>query len=69
MLAAGADVAGISEPLRRIGQGWLAFDRCLATPAIMYLGLRCHGLAWTQAAGDEDRQGPGAEAKDSSKGY
>lgn len=35
MLAAGADVAGISEPVRRINQGWLGFDRCLATPSIM----------------------------------
>lgn len=35
MLKAGADVAGITEPLRRIGQGWLGFDRCLATPGIM----------------------------------
>ncbi|CAL1155401.1 unnamed protein product [Cladocopium goreaui] len=35
MLEAGADVAGITEPLRRIGQGWMGFDRCLATPSIM----------------------------------
>lgn len=35
MLAAGADFAGITEPLRRINQGWLGFDRCLATPSIM----------------------------------
>ncbi|CAE8600808.1 unnamed protein product, partial [Polarella glacialis] len=35
MLAAGADFAGISEPVRRINQGWLGFDRCLATPSIM----------------------------------
>lgn len=35
MLKAGADVAGITEPLRRINQGWLGFDRCLATPSIM----------------------------------
>ncbi|CAJ1443014.1 unnamed protein product, partial [Effrenium voratum] len=35
MLAAGADFAGITEPLRRIGQGWMGFDRCLATPSIM----------------------------------
>lgn len=35
MLRAGADVAGITEPLRRIGLGWLGFDRCLATPQIM----------------------------------
>lgn len=35
MLAAGADIAGITEPLRRINQGWLGFDRCLATAAIM----------------------------------
>lgn len=35
MLAAGADVAGITEPMRRINQGWLGFDRCIATPAIM----------------------------------
>eukprot|EP00405_Crypthecodinium_cohnii_P036005 CAMPEP_0206547970 /NCGR_PEP_ID=MMETSP0325_2-20121206/13609_1 /ASSEMBLY_ACC=CAM_ASM_000347 /TAXON_ID=2866 /ORGANISM="Crypthecodinium cohnii, Strain Seligo" /LENGTH=343 /DNA_ID=CAMNT_0054047369 /DNA_START=8 /DNA_END=1036 /DNA_ORIENTATION=- len=35
MLAAGADYAGITEPLRRIGTGWLGFDRCLATPNIM----------------------------------
>mmetsp|Transcript_12624 Transcript_12624/g.44700 ORF Transcript_12624/g.44700 Transcript_12624/m.44700 type:complete len:340 (-) Transcript_12624:55-1074(-) len=35
MLKAGADVAGITDPLRRIAQGWLGFDRCLATPLIM----------------------------------
>lgn len=35
LLEAGADFAGISDPLRRINQGWLGFDRCLATPAIM----------------------------------
>lgn len=35
MVKAGADFAGISEPLRRINQGWLGFDRCLATPSIM----------------------------------
>ncbi|CAE7788438.1 DRC4 [Symbiodinium sp. CCMP2592] len=35
MLAAGADFAGITEPIRRINQGWLGFDRCLATPSIM----------------------------------
>merc|ERR1712203_945640 len=35
MLAAGADVAGITDVVRRINQGWLEFDRCLATPAIM----------------------------------
>merc|ERR1711879_518384 len=35
MLKAGADNAGITEPVRRIGQGWLGFDRCLATPGIM----------------------------------
>lgn len=35
MRKAGADVAGISEPIRRINQGWLEFDRCLATPKIM----------------------------------
>jgi len=35
MLEAGADVAGITEPLRRINQGWMGFDRCLATPSIM----------------------------------
>lgn len=35
MLAAGADIAGITDPIRRINTGWLGFDRCLATPAIM----------------------------------
>lgn len=35
MIQCGADFAGISDPLRRIGQGWLGFDRCLATPQIM----------------------------------
>jgi len=35
MLAAGADFAGITDPVRRINQGWLGFDRCLATPSIM----------------------------------
>lgn len=35
MLKAGADFAGITDPLRRINQGWLGFDRCFATPAIM----------------------------------
>lgn len=35
MLAAGADVAGITDVIRRINQGWFGFDRCLATPAIM----------------------------------
>lgn len=35
MLAAGADIAGITEVLRRINTGWLGFDRCLATPSIM----------------------------------
>lgn len=35
MLKAGADVAGITEPIRRINQGWLGFDRCLASPKIM----------------------------------
>jgi len=35
MIAAGADFAGITEPVRRINQGWLGFDRCLASPAIM----------------------------------
>ncbi|CAK9095597.1 unnamed protein product [Durusdinium trenchii] len=35
MMEAGADVAGITEPLRRINQGWMGFDRCLATPSIM----------------------------------
>mmetsp|Transcript_107521 Transcript_107521/g.302641 ORF Transcript_107521/g.302641 Transcript_107521/m.302641 type:complete len:338 (-) Transcript_107521:97-1110(-) len=35
MLKAGADVAGITEPVRRINQGWLGFDRCVATPIIM----------------------------------
>lgn len=35
MIKAGADIAGISEPIRRINQGWLGFDRCLATPTIM----------------------------------
>eukprot|EP00913_Durusdinium_trenchii_P010397 g9748.t1 len=34
-MEAGADVAGITEPLRRINQGWMGFDRCLATPSIM----------------------------------
>jgi len=35
MLKAGADFAGITDLSRRIGQGWLGFDKCLATPAIM----------------------------------
>eukprot|EP00929_Paragymnodinium_shiwhaense_P034202 TRINITY_DN18643_c0_g1_i2.p1 TRINITY_DN18643_c0_g1~~TRINITY_DN18643_c0_g1_i2.p1 ORF type:complete len:303 (+),score=56.11 TRINITY_DN18643_c0_g1_i2:323-1231(+) len=35
MLEAGADIAGISDPIRRINSGWLGFDRCIATPAIM----------------------------------
>lgn len=35
MMEAGADFAGVSDPVRRIGQGWLGFDRCLATPSIM----------------------------------
>lgn len=35
MLQAGADIAGISEPIRKINQGWLGFDRCIATPSIM----------------------------------
>eukprot|EP00928_Gymnodinium_smaydae_P056827 TRINITY_DN4013_c0_g2_i1.p1 TRINITY_DN4013_c0_g2~~TRINITY_DN4013_c0_g2_i1.p1 ORF type:complete len:378 (+),score=97.06 TRINITY_DN4013_c0_g2_i1:36-1136(+) len=35
MIKAGADVAGITEPIRKINQGWLEFDRCIATPAVM----------------------------------
>ncbi|CAK0910646.1 unnamed protein product [Prorocentrum cordatum] len=35
MLAAGADMAGITEPLRRINLGNLDFDRCIATPSVM----------------------------------
>jgi len=35
MLKAGADFAGITDVSRRIGQGWLGFDKCLATPGIM----------------------------------
>lgn len=34
-IAAGADFAGITDIVRRINQGWLGFDRCIATPAIM----------------------------------
>ena len=35
MLDAGADFAGMSELLQRIGKGWTGFDRCIATPAVM----------------------------------
>jgi len=35
MIKAGADFAGITDISRRIGQGWLGFDKCLATPSIM----------------------------------
>ena len=35
MLRAGADFAGISEPINKINKGWLGFDRCIATPALM----------------------------------
>ena len=35
MLSAGADFAGMTELLQRIGKGWTGFDRCLATPAVM----------------------------------
>lgn len=35
MLAAGADFAGITEPIRRINAGAIMFDRCLASFKIM----------------------------------
>ena len=35
MIEAGADFAGMSELLQRIGKGWSGFDRCIATPAVM----------------------------------
>jgi len=35
MIEAGADFAGITDISRRIQTGWLGFDRCIATPAIM----------------------------------
>jgi ribosomal protein L1 len=35
MIEAGADCAGMTELLQRIGKGWTGFDRCIATPAVM----------------------------------
>ena len=35
MIELGADFAGMTELLARIGKGWTGFDRCLATPAVM----------------------------------
>ncbi len=32
---AGADFAGLTENLAKIQKGWLGFDRCIATPAVM----------------------------------
>ena len=40
-MAAGADYAGITDIVRRINQGWLGFDRCLATPTIMPQVMKC----------------------------
>lgn len=35
MIEAGADFAGMTELLQRIGKGWTGFERCIATPAVM----------------------------------
>ena len=35
MIKAGADFAGLTDIISRINKGWLGFDKCIATPAMM----------------------------------
>lgn len=35
MLDAGADIAGLQDVIKKIQQGWTAFDRCIASPDVM----------------------------------
>ena len=35
MIKAGADFAGLTDVIARINKGWLGFDKCITTPAMM----------------------------------
>ncbi|CEM11361.1 unnamed protein product [Vitrella brassicaformis CCMP3155] len=35
MLDAGADFAGLTQPIQDISKGWIGFERCIATPVVM----------------------------------